>query len=671
MIPTRWQSSTANPTTPVHQRSSRIFGGIVGGFAILAVLAGGLYIAAPAADPEPRPAAAKPVPAGSGDLDDPGELERFLDETIAAQLADHEVPGATVSVVKDGKVLFAKGYGVGNVEESRPVVASDTMFRIGSVTKLFTWTAVMQLVEEGRLDLNADVNSYLENVEIPATYPQPITMAALMTHTAGFEDRQLGLSVLEKERSRPLAAALAADMPARIYAPGEVTAYSNYGAALAGHIVEQISGEPLDNYLQRHVLEPLGMRHSTLRQELGRELTGDLAVSYQEVNGKLEPLPREHFDFVPAAGMSATATDMAHFMIAHLQEGRFADNRILKRATAQDMHRQHFANDPRLSGMALGFAEQRHGDDRILMHPGSTNFEQFQSYLMLVPDRDLGLFVSFNSAGGGPAKGALVEAFLDRYLPQPPPPQTEGVEGYAQQAPHFAGSYQSTRMTKSNIEKLAGLIPSAVEVSANADGTLTIAGGPLGDARRWLEVKPSLFREVGGWEEVAFAADSTGHVTSMFADHLPIVGFTKQQWWEKSGLHLGLLAGSMAVFLTAVIGLPIVALRNRWRRIPTTRGARLTRGLAWLASLLFVAFPVLLIMGLADLERGISPLARSALAVGLAGAAVAAALAVGAALAWRNRHWGLPGRVYITVIALTALEFMWFLHHWNLLGFRL
>jgi hypothetical protein len=197
--------------------------------------------------------------------------------------------------------------------------------------------------------------------------------------------------------------------------------------------------------------------------------------------------------------MSATATDMAHFMIAHLQEGRFADNRILRGATAQDMHRQHFTNDPRLSGMAFGFAEQRRGDERILMHPGSTNFEQFQSYLMLMPGRDLGLFASFNSAAGGAAKNALAEAFLDRYLPQPPPPQTGGVEGYQQRAPHFAGSYQTTQTTKSNIEKLAGLIPSAAKVSPNADGTLSITGGPMGtEARRWLEVEPLLFREVAG-----------------------------------------------------------------------------------------------------------------------------------------------------------------------------
>ena len=643
-------------------------------FAILVLLAipAGIVLSTSAAKAAPAPIAGNPDPAASKDLADVPELERFLDDTIANQMADHRIPGATISVVKEGKLLLAKGYGSANIEENRPVVASETLFRIGSVTKLFTWTAVMQLAEQHRLDLNADVNSYLDSFKIPDTYPQPITMAQLMTHTAGFEDRQIGLSVVEKERSRPLATFLATDMPDRIHPPGKVTAYSNYGTALAGYIIEQISGEHLDKYVQSHILQPLDMRHSTLRQELPRGLSQNLATSYQSINGKLEALPQEYFQVVPAAGMSATATDMAHFMIAHLQDGRIADDQILQRATAQDMHRRHFTNDPRLSGMAYGFVEQRRGNERILMHSGSTNFEQFQSYLVLLQNHHVGLFVSFNSEGGRPAKNVLVEAFLDRYFPQPPPPHTEGVEGYAQRAPQFAGSYQTTQTTKGNIEKLAGLIPSAVEVSPNADGTLSITGGPMGtEARRWIEVEPLLFREAGGWEKVAFAEDSHGEVTSMFADQLPIVAFTKQQWWEKAHLHLGLLAASMTVFLTTVIGLPIVALHNRRRRTLATPGARLTRGLLWLTSLLFVLFPVLLVMGLADLERGISPLAKAALAVGLVGAVSAVGVAVWTAVAWRNGYWGLLGRAHATVVALTGVEFVWFLDHWNLLGFRL
>ena len=664
-------SSTIHPTaatpTPISTTLRKLFAMLV-----LIAIPASIVLSAPAAEAAPTPIAGKPDPGASKDLTDVPELERFLDDTIASQMADYKIPGATISVVKDGRLLVTKGYGSANIEENRPVVASETLFRIGSVTKLFTWTAVMQLAEQQQLDLNTDVNSYLDSFKIPDTYPQPITMAQLMTHTAGFEDRQIGLSVVEKERWRPLATFLATDMPNRIYPPGTVTAYSNYGTALAGYIVEQISGEPLDEYVQSHILQPLDMRHSTLRQELPRELSQNLATSYQSVKGTLKALPPEYFEIVPASGMSATATDMAHFMIAHLQDGRFADEQILQRSTAQDMHRRHFTNDPRLSGMAYGFVEQQQGDERILMHAGSTNFEQFQSYLMLLQSHDVGLFVSFNSEGGGPAKGQLVEAFLDRYFPQPSPPQTAGVEDFAQRAADFEGSYQATRTATSTIEKLVGLIPSAVEVSANTDGTLSITGGPMGtEARRWLEVEPLLFREVGGWEKVAFAEDSHGDVTSMFADHLPIVGFTKQQWWEKTQLHLGLLAASMTVFLTTVIGLPIVALRNRRRRTLATPGARLTRGLVWLTSLLFVLFPALLVMGLANLESGISPLAKAALAVGLVGAVSAIGLTVWTAIAWKNRYWGLLGRAHATLVALTAIEFVWFLDHWNLLGFRL
>ncbi len=178
--------------------------------------------------------------------------------------------------------------------------------------------------------------------------------------------------------------------------------------------------------------------------------------------------------------MSATATDMARFMIAHLQDGTLADDRILQPATARDMHRQHFANDRRLSGMAYGLVEQRRADQRILMHAGSTNFEQFQSYLMLMPKDGVGLFVSFNSQGGGPAKGELGEAFLDRYYPEPSPSLTRGVEGFTDRSTDFVGSYQMTRTTSSNIEKLVGLLPSAVEVSRNQDGSLSITGGPMG-----------------------------------------------------------------------------------------------------------------------------------------------------------------------------------------------
>jgi CubicO group peptidase (beta-lactamase class C family) len=169
---------------------------------------------------------------------DPAELASFLNTTITAQLTNDHIAGATVAVVKDGKLFYTKGYGYADVENKAPVDANVSMFAIGSVTKLFTWTAVTQLVEEGKIDLHADVNTYLKDFKIPATYPQPITMENLMTHTAGFEEQPVGLTVSDPTYLQLPGTVLAQTIPARVWPPGQVWSYSNWGAALAGYIVE-------------------------------------------------------------------------------------------------------------------------------------------------------------------------------------------------------------------------------------------------------------------------------------------------------------------------------------------------------------------------------------------------------------------------------------------------
>lgn len=616
---------------------------------------------------------AAPAIVQTHDLADAAELEAFLDDVIAAELNAYKIPGATISVVKDGALLFAKGYGFANLEQQRPVVASETLFRVGSVTKLFTWTAVMQLIEQGDIDPTADVNTYLGSFSIPATYPEPIRMADLMTHTAGFEDRGLGLSVLDEAEHRPLATFLATELPARIYAPGTVTAYSNYGTALAGHIVERVSGLSLEDYVQAHILDPLEMRHSTLRQGLPAALAEDLATSYVvDHTGEPEALAQEYFDIVPSSGMSATATDMANFMIAHLQDGRFGNTEILTAATAQDMHAQHFANDPRLSGMTYGFAEVQLSNQRLITHRGSTNFEQFQSYLVLLPDHDVGLFVSFNGEGGGPARTELVAAFLDRYYPQPPVSDAPSVSGSTEVMNRFAGSYESTRTNETTIEKFVGLIPTAIDVVANEDGTLSISGGPLGsEPRDFREAGPLLFREVGGREQVAFAEGDQGEIASLFVGSMPIAGFKKQAWWDMAPVNLGILGVTMFVFLFSVIALPIAWLRTHRRSRTISRTGRLARGLAWLTSVLFVLFPVLLIAGLSNIEHGVGDLARSALALGAVASGFAVGLIVTSVLAWKGSQWGMAARSYQVIVSMAAASFVWFLNNWNLLGIRL
>ena len=356
-------------------------------------------------------------------LQNPQEVETFFDGVFAATLEQQQIPGATVSVVKDGQLLFAKGYGYADLERQFPVVADKTLFRIGSISKLFTWTAVMQLVEQGKLDLDADVNTYLSDFQIPATYPQPITLTHLMTHTPGFEDWSIGLLVSSPEELKPLSQVLAEKIPARVRPPGELSAYSNYGVALAGYIVEQVSGMPFEQYVGENIFQPLAMDSTTFSQPPPKPLAAEMATGYIQT-GNL-PLPKE-FEYItlfPAGSMSATATDMAKFAIAHLQNGRYGDTRILESDTARVMHQQQFTHDPRVSGWTYGFMEAQLNNLRLIYHTGGTN--QFFSILALLPQKNLGLFISYNQGGKLPVFYQLLQTFLDRYYPAPQPPAPE------------------------------------------------------------------------------------------------------------------------------------------------------------------------------------------------------------------------------------------------------
>lgn len=615
------------------------------------------------------------TPPGGGPTDRQ-EVESFLDGVLAQQMADYSIPGASVAVVKDGALLFAKGYGYADLEQQRAVVADETLFRVGSISKLFTWTAVMQLVELGKLNLHADVNTYLTTFKVPATYPQAITLAHLMTHSAGFEERQLGLSVLNAADLVPLETYLANDMPARIYPPGTVTAYSNYGTVLAGYIVEKVSGVPFAQYVKTHILQPLNMIESTFQQELSPDLLAKRAISYEFINdddgaGSFQALPYEYFQAEPAAGLSTTATDMANFMIAHLQDGRFGQARILQTETAQEMHRQQFSNDPRVAGMTYGFVELVQNAQHILRHTGSTNREAFQSYLLLLPEQKLGLFVAFNSLGGGPAKFNVADAFLDHYFPVALAPSPQPTADFAARAGRYTGDYRSTRVAQSTIEKFMGLVSPGVKVSAASNGTLEIAGEGFGPRpRQWVEIKPLEFIEMGGTDRVVFHENSQGRITALFLDSLPIIGFTKLALYETNSFSYVVLTVCVALFISALLVWPIRWLLRRRKGASDAPQAAWAHRLAWTISGLFILCLILFAIGIADVENGIAPLAQAALMIGLVAAVFSVGLIPLTVSVWKNGYWGLVSRLHYSLVTVAAGGFIWFLNQWNLLGFR-
>lgn len=629
----------------------------------------GVTTAAPLAraTPTPYPGMAQRA-AQPAVLADPVELERFLDGVFGKQMEDYHIPGATVSVVQDGALLLAKGYGYADVARRTPVDPAQTLFRVGSLSKLFTWTAVMQLVEQHKLDLHADINTYLHSFTIPATYPQPITLAHLLTHTAGFEDRDLGITVASAADLIPLGAYLPRAVPARVVAPGVVTAYSNYGATLAGYIVEQVSGIPFDQYVEAQILRPLQMRHSTFQQPVPANLAGGLATGYAPADETDQAKPFEYSQIGPAGGMSATATDMANFMVAHLQDGRYGATQILQASTTQDMHHQHFTNAPQVSGMTYGFVEMQLNKQQLITHSGSTNDQAFQSLLILLPEHNLGLFVSYNGRGGSAAKWAFLQRYLDHAYPVARAEPLQPPADFAQRAAGFRGSYQSTRMNRTTLQKVEGLLPGDVTVRVTADGTLAIRGGAFGPyEHEWVEVAPLTFRQVDGEELVAFREDRQ-HITHLFKGNLPIMAFYKLAWYDIPTFHYGLVVTCVVVFLSAALVWPLALLMNRRKQTRSPRQAGVASRLAYATSLLFMLFPIIFVAGIAD--ASITPLAQAALGVALLAAVLTAGVLVYTGLAWWGRWWSLGGRLHYSLVALATLAFVWELNYWNLLGFR-
>ncbi len=629
-----------------------------------------------------EPGSASPVsilPSQEQGPADPTELEAFLDELLGKEMEEHHIAGAAVSVVKDGELYFAKGYGYADLENGVPVDPEQTGFRIGSVTKLFTWTAVMQLVEQGRLDLDADINTYLD-FRIPDTYPQPITLKHLLTHTPGFEDTYFEMLASDTDDLTPTGEWLASHMPARVRPPGDVAAYSNYGTALAGYIVAGVSGQPYEKYIQGNILDPLGMAHTIVRLPETPELNVHASVGYTYVDDAFQAVPDYlgQDGVLPAGGIQSSATDMARFMIAHLQDGRYSiasnfEGRILNEEIMRQMHGTLYTYDPRLLGTTYGFFEFSDNGQRTIGHSGESY--PFNTLLLLLPDQNLGIFVSYNSEGGSELTNqhlGFQRAFFDHYYPAPPVEPIQPPADFAERAGRFEGSYKLSRSSYTTIEKINVLMGGTVEISDSGDGALLFST-PWGEWK-FVEVEPLYFRQVDSPYSIAFREDGRGRITHLFTDYTPMFAFEKLNWYETPRFNMALLLSCVLIFLSMIPVVSIRAIRNRRRnddRVPVTTNVRfaywIILGIS-LLNLLFVAGTAL--WGNPIPLFGVTMIYQIVLGLGV----LAAVLTVGAlgytVLAWKNRYWSIANRVYYTLVTVAALAFVWFLNNWNLLGWR-
>ncbi len=608
------------------------------------------------------------------------DLGRWLDGMMPYALERGDVPGAVVVVVKDGRPLFERGYGYADVKARRLVDPATTLFRPGSISKTFTWTAVMQLVQAGKIDLDKDINAYLD-FRIPAAFGRPVTMRNLMTHSAGFSDIEKGLIVEDPAQAVSLRESLVRAIPTRIYPPGVKPAYSNWGAALAGYIVQRVSGEAFPEYVARHIFGPLGMTHASFEQPLPPGLAADMARGY--VRASAPPRSFEYVPSSPAGALAASGDDMARWMIAHLQDGVFQGQRILDARTAQEMHSPQFRPIPGQPAMDLGFYQTPPAARRVIAHMGDT--ELFHSDMHLFLDEGVGLFISMNGSGGDAAtyaiRKALYQGFLDRYFPTAPPSLPTWPSA-VQDGRTLAGYYISTLRSGGGWLWFGQYLLGQAKVAADKDGVLTVSSirGLADQPLRWRETGSFQYQEIGGVHRLSAVVRGGRPLLLAADDFPPVEALEPTPPLMSASWNIPLFEATLAVLFAAVATWGVGALSRLWYRSPSAlsgRDAWLFRGtrLACLADLTFLLAWVVLLQSISNHIGLLS--SRTDLVIhliqivgflGVIGLLVSLANA-GTILAQSRRSLG--AKVSSVVLALACCASTWFalsLHllHWNL-----
>lgn len=594
-----------------------------------------------------------------------GDVEAFLDGLVPLQLEREDIAGAVIVVVKNGSVLFSKGYGFADVKKRTPVSPGGTLFRPGSISKTFTWTAVMQLVEKGKLDLDRDVNEYLD-FQVPHTFGRPVTVRNLMTHTPGFEEVIKDLMVDRPGELPGLRSFVIAHQPNQIYAPGTIPAYSNYGADLAGYIVQRVSGLPFEQYIQENIFRPLGILHATFLQPLPETLEPMMSKGYDVASEEPKPFELVPPQPAPDGSLSITGSDMAPFMIAHLQSGKYGDTHILQQQTAEMMHARQFGMDPAVNGMALGFYEENRNGHHIIGHGGDLNY--FHSDMHLVLDEGLGFFVSYNSSGKGELdeRTALWHEFLDRYFPTPDP-QSDAVNSRPPDS--VTGKYLASRRAQTTILRELWLVLAEASVSQNADGTIQVDQMKdfMGQPKHWRRIGDTTFREVAGQQLLVFKPDASGRMQMITED--PIEILQKVSWIEnKTVLSVALVLAGLVFALTLLLWPVGALLRRHYNRPldlgPSERRLRLLVKLACAVDLIaLLAFSGFMAYGFSNLsvfsDRS-DPWLRVLQLVFLSGVIGTVAALYGTYRLWRSAARGLWNTLYSGGLLLASAVFLWF-----------
>ncbi|HKQ58334.1 MAG TPA: serine hydrolase domain-containing protein [Candidatus Eisenbacteria bacterium] len=579
---------------------------------------------------------------------------------MTAAMARNHVPGGVLVAVRDTAVLLARGYGVADDRGTR-VDPERTIFRVASVSKVFTATAAMRLVERGRLALDEDVNRHLRRFHVPENSDPPVTLLHLLTHTAGFDDRNIARKARGPEGALPLGEYLARRLPDRIQPPGRFLCYSNHGMALAGYLVEEVSGIPFARFMQDSLFAPLGMTRSSFAPR--PMMPADLAVGHDDSDPP-HPIAFDYVQTAPASMMTSTGSDVARFMIAHLEGGEYRGRRMLGAAAVGEMHRRQFAQHERLPGVALGFWERFQNGERALWHDGDG--AGFASLLYLLPEQGTGFFLAFNGSGGGAAREEVLAALLDRFFPdQRPIARPTAMADAAREARRCAGTYAFNRYGHRGIERFVSL-SNRIEVRVDSGGTLSLRG------TRFTAIAPGLFQRTDGHSVVAFDPAAGGSVRHMFTGGGIARVYERVPWYATAIAQAILLGYCILVFLAMLVSAPVAALVRRGRaEVAGAKPRPGPRRVAITVSALGVLFLAGLAAGIGSgLEYGVPPWFTVVMALPLVLIGAAFVCLLGMRVVWSDSAASRGWRFGYTLVAAAGLGFVAWLAQWDLIRFR-
>ncbi|KEI83239.1 beta-lactamase [Clostridium botulinum A2 117] len=605
------------------------------------------------------------------------DLQQFMDKFFKKNMEKYSIPGAAIVVVKDGKEVFKKGYGYNDVKEKILVDPDKTVFPAASVSKLFTATAIMQLQEEGKIDLNENIDKYIKPYKIINNYKEPVTCRNLLTHSSGVDEAsELNGSTKDEKSIKSQEYYFDNHIPRVVREPNTVSRYCNQGYNLLGYVVEKVSGISYEEYIKKNILEPLKMENSLVRLKNNNTIK---SYGYGGTDETCNESPLAYQYTSGSSGINATVKDMKNFMIAHLNNGEFQGNRLLNEKTSIMMKDKQFSNANSLPGMGYGFIRSNRNGQEILKHEGGLPSGSTTT-LFLMPKEKLGIYVATNSLN--PLPFNFEEEFLNYFYPSKSNNFNKIKPNPFKDFSKYEGTYRSyDGIAKSNIMKIGFLFDPSMDmrITDNKDGTLNLkecTSAKEEVTTTLVEKKNGVFARKDGRGDFAFKIDDKGKVTYAFND-VSHNSFEKISFFEGRKFNIVIFAIAMITFLINLVVTIVLFIKRKFKQIEykNCKSTKLIKGINLVINILNIAGSVgSVIMAITMIS--INDFSFAYVLYGfLCFLMISTILSICELTIliyiWINNCGRKVEKNYFTILTIINFTFIWFVYYFNLLGFKI